>query len=38
MIIKGLPDGGIKRDENSRKQNPDSIISCVYSKMKDTHI
>ena len=38
MILMGLPGGGIKRDENSRNQNLDSIISCVSPEMKDIPI
>ena len=35
MILKSLPDGGIKGDENSRKQTLDTILSHVSPKMED---
>jgi len=38
MILKGLPDGGIKGDENSHKQTLDAILSCVSPEMKDIPI
>ena len=38
MILKGLPDGGIKGDENSHKQTLDAILSCVSPERKDVPI
>ena len=35
MILKSLPDGGIKGDESSRKQTLDTILSHVSSEMED---
>ena len=38
IILKGLPDGGIKGDKNIDRQTLDAIISCVSLEMKDTPI
>ena len=38
MILKGLPDGGIKVDKNIRRKTVDNILSCVSPERKDIPI